>query len=110
MLVSECEGLSFPQLPHEDEGRTLKVIPLFRHLVDEEEKEIKTKLRSTSEEDESVHPHHLQQVLLQRFHSGERFHLQHAACPVDQSCLARRSLQAEPQPPRQDLMTTNRHA
>ncbi len=39
MLVSEREGLSFPQLPHEDEGRTLKVIPLLRHLEEEEEEE-----------------------------------------------------------------------
>lgn len=39
MLVSECEGLSFPQLPHKDEGRTLKVVPLLRHLGDEEEED-----------------------------------------------------------------------
>lgn len=39
MLVSERKGLSFPQLPHKDEGRTLKVIPLLRHLKDEEEEE-----------------------------------------------------------------------
>lgn len=52
-------------------------------------------------------PHHLQQVLLQRLHSSERFHLQHATCPVDQSRLTRRSLQTEPQPPRQDLISTN---
>ena len=35
MLVSEGEGLPFPQLPHEDEGRALEVVPLLRHLEDE---------------------------------------------------------------------------
>lgn len=39
MLMSEGEGLSFPQLPHKDEGRTLKVIPLLRHLQDAKESE-----------------------------------------------------------------------
>lgn len=36
MLVSECETLSFSQFPHKDEGGTLKVIPLLRHLRDED--------------------------------------------------------------------------
>lgn len=32
MLVSKGKGLSFPQLPHKDEGRALKVVPLLGHL------------------------------------------------------------------------------
>lgn len=32
MLVPEGEGLSFPQLPHKDEGGALKVVPLLGHL------------------------------------------------------------------------------
>lgn len=54
-------------------------------------------------------PHHFQQVLLQRFHSGERLHLQHATRPVNQSRLTWRSLQTETQPPRQDLRSGRVH-
>lgn len=107
MLVSEREGLSFPQLPHEDEGGALEVVPLLRHLEETRwRKEVRTELHHTLKQNEWRSSHHLQQVLLQRLHGRERFHLQHAARPVDQSRLARRSLQTEPQPPRQDLVST----
>lgn len=56
-----------------------------------------------------VLPHHFQQVLLQRFHSGEWLHLQHATRPVNQSRLTWRSLQTETQPPRQDLRSGHVH-
>lgn len=32
VLVSKGKGLSFPQLPHKDKGRALKVVPLLGHL------------------------------------------------------------------------------
>lgn len=32
VLVSESEGLPFPQLPHEDERGTVEVVPLLGHL------------------------------------------------------------------------------
>lgn len=35
MLVSKGEGLPFPELPHEDEGGALEVVPLLRHLAEE---------------------------------------------------------------------------
>lgn len=54
----------------------------------------------------SVLPYHLQQVLLQRFHCGERLHLQHATRPVNQSRLTWCPLQTETQPPCQDLNNT----
>lgn len=40
VLVSKGEGLSFPQLPHEHEGRALKVVPLLGHLGEQEEEEM----------------------------------------------------------------------
>ena len=36
VLVSEGEGLALPQLPHQDEGRPLKVVPLLGHLAEGE--------------------------------------------------------------------------
>lgn len=37
VLVSEGEGLSFPQLPHKDKRGAFEVVPLLRHLEDKEE-------------------------------------------------------------------------
>lgn len=53
--------------------------------------------------------HHLQEVLLQRLHGGQRLHLQHASSPVDQSRLTWSSFQTEPQPAGQDLTHTHIH-
>lgn len=36
MLVSECEGLSLSQFPDEDEGGSVKVVPLLGHLERDE--------------------------------------------------------------------------
>lgn len=44
MLVSKCKSLSFPQLPHKDKGRTLKVVPLLGHLGDKQRRKISVKL------------------------------------------------------------------
>lgn len=103
MLVPESEGLSFPQLPHKNKGGPLKVIPLLGHLEGREQPASDLCLWPPRRGGAMALPHHFQQVLLQRLHSGERLHLQHAARPVDQSRLTWRSLQTETQPPRQDL-------
>lgn len=65
MLVSEGEGLPFPQLPHKHKGRALKVVPLLGHLGEQQQMSSDTDWDHTSRFHQKAGSYHLQQVLLQ---------------------------------------------
>lgn len=103
LKVKDCPSLSFLTKTKDERSKSYHCLATWRgkRSVNQLTSELCPGPRQWSST--IVPPYHFQQVLLQRFHSGQWLHLQHATRPVNQSRLTWRSLQAETQPPRQDL-------
>lgn len=108
LKVKDCPSLSFLTKTKDERSKSYHCLATWRGK--RSVKQLTSELRPGPRRWSSaiVPPHHFQQVLLQRFHSGQWLHLQHATRPVNQSRLTWRSLQAETQPPRQDLSRRTR--
>lgn len=109
LKVKDCPSLSFLTKTKDERSKSYHCLATWRgkRSVNQLTSELCPGPRQWSST--IVPPYHFQQVLLQRFHSGQWLHLQHATRPVNQSRLTWCSLQAETQPPRQDLRSKHEH-